>query len=306
MSKEQVRKILITGATGFIGSRLMERLRTIGYRPTALIRPGEKIVPGVEHVEGDPTKPGSWQTEVGRQDAVINLAGSSIFRRWTLQAKRDLLESRLSSTRNIVDAIQMSGRRIHLLNASGVGYYGYHEDEELDERAGPGNTFIADLARRWEHEAERASVKDSRVVCCRFGIVLGKGGGALEQMARAIKWGVGARLGNGRQWFSWIHEEDLARAFFFVLSNEQISGPVNFTTPFPVRNAELMRVMRRTMGRPALIPAVPAVLLRLIYLEFSTVFVKGQRVIPAVLSRDGFHFRFPRIEQAMADLLGTE
>ena len=218
MSTESNRGVLVIGATGFIGSKLTKRLWEGGYLPTTLVRRGEK--PGsaaVACIEGDPVKPGPWQSQVKRYDAVINLAGSSIFRRWTAQAKREILESRLSSTRNVVDAILASGRSIHLLNASGIGYYGFHDDEELDESDGPGRNFIADLARRWEDEARRASAGGSRVVLCRFGIVLGRGGGAMEKMTKTVRWGVGARLGSGRNGFSWIHEEDLARAFLFLL-----------------------------------------------------------------------------------------
>lgn len=303
MAHTPIHKILIMGATGFIGSRLVERLGAEGYRPTALMRSGERVLPGVDYQEGDPTKPGDWQSLVSDQDAVINLAGSTIFRRWTARVKRELLESRLSSTRNVVDAILASGRPIHLFNASGIGYYGTHGDEELDERHGPGETFLAELARQWEDEATRAWASGSRVVLCRFGIVLGKGGGAMQKMTRAVRWGLGAPLGRGRQWFSWIHEEDLVGAFLFLLASRQITGPVNFTSPYPVRNAHLMRVMRNAMGRQTLIPMVPALILRLRYLGFSRVFVKGQRVVPRVLQQKGFQFRFPRIEEAVADLL---
>lgn len=304
MSTGSIRRILVTGATGFIGSKLMERLQGEGYMPTALIRRGEKPGSGMmAYIEGDPAKPGPWQSGVKDYDAVINLAGSSIFRRWTAEAKRELLESRLSSTRNVVDAILSSGRGIHLLNASGVGYYGFHDDEALDEGDAPGRNFIADLARQWEDEARRASTGGSRVVLCRFGIVLGRGGGAMEKMTWAVRWGFGAPLGNGRQWFSWIHEEDLINAFLFLLGHEEILGPVNFTSPYPIRNGALMQAMRKVMGRRAVVPAIPAVLLRLIYLEFSTVFLKGQRVLPGILSGNGFQFRFPRVEQAIVDLL---
>lgn len=304
MSTKSNRRVLVIGATGFIGSRLTERLWKGGYLPTALLRRGEKPGPAaVACIEGDPAKPGPWQSEVRKYDAVINLAGSSIFRRWTAKAKREILESRLSSTRNVVDAILASGRSIHLLNASGVGYYGFHDDEELDEGDGAGRNFIAGLAQQWEDEARRASAGGSRVVLCRFGIVLGRGGGAMEKMTKAVRWGVGARLGSGRQWFSWIHEEDLARAFLFLLGHEGIVGPVNFTSPYPIRNAELMEAMRKVMGRRAIIPSVPPVLLRLIYLEFSTVFLKGQRVRPGILSGNGFQFRFPHIKLAIGDLV---
>lgn len=303
MTPEPSRTILMTGGTGFIGSILIPRLRAEGYQVTALIRRGEKHPPGVEYIQGDPTSPGDWQSEVMRHDAVMNLAGSSIFRPWTSRVKQDVLESRLLSTRNMVDAIIASDRRIDLLNASGVGYYGFRDDEELDEDDRPGTNFIADLARQWENEAQRASANDSRVVLCRFGIVLGRDGGAMTNIRKAVQWHAGARLGAGTQWFSWIHEVDMARAFLFLLAKPDIHGAVNFTAPHPVRNSELMHVMRKVMGRRALIPCVPAFILKLIYREFSTVFLKGQRVIPGLLRGAGFRFRFPFIEQAVRDLL---
>lgn len=303
MARESSHKIFITGGTGFIGSILVPKLRAEGYQVTSLIRTGEKRPPGVECIQGDPASPGDWQSEVMKHDVVVNLAGSSIFRRWTSRVKRDLLESRLFSTRNVVDAILASNHHIGLLNASGVGYYGFRGDEELDEDDRPGTNFIADLARQWENEAQRASGNGSRVVLCRFGIVLGKDGGAMTNIRRAVQWHAGARLGSGLQWFPWIHEVDMARAFLFLLTKPDIHGAVNFTTPYPVRNSELMQLMRKVMGRRALIPCVPAFLLELIYREFSTVFLKGQRVTPGVLNGAGFRFRFPFIEQAVRDLL---
>lgn len=303
MALEPSRKILMAGGTGFIGSILIPRLQAGGYQVTALIRTAEKRPAGVEYIRGDPASPGDWQSEVMKHQAVINLAGSSIFRRWTSRVKQDLLESRLLSARNMVDAILASNRRIDLLSASGVGYYGFRDDEELDEDDPAGTNFIADLARQWENEAHRASANGSRVILCRFGIVLGRDGGAMTRIRKAVQWRAGARLGSGRQWFSWIHEEDLAQAFLFLLARWDIAGPVNLTTPYPVRNAELMHVMRKAMDRRAFIPCVPDFALKLIYREFSTVFLKGQRVIPGVLNGAGFPFHFPFIKQAVRDLL---
>jgi uncharacterized protein len=303
MGHKPPRKIFVTGGTGYIGSILVPKLQTRGYQVTVLIRRGVKRCPGVEYIQGNLASPGDWQSELVKHDVVINLAGSSIFRRWTRRVKRDLLESRLFSSRNVVDAILASNRQIDLFNASGVGYYGFRGDEELDEDDRPGTNFIADLARQWENEAQRAASNGSRVVLCRFGIVLGRDSGALRNIRKAVQWRIGARLGDGSQWFSWIHEVDMVRAFLFLLAKPEIHGAVNLTTPHPVRNSELMHVMGRVMGRRAFIPCVPAFILELIYREFSTVFLKGQRVIPGILKGEGFRFRFSKVEQAAKDLL---
>ncbi len=224
-------KILMTGGTGFIGPRLAARLVQDGHEVTILVRPSEeraRVSPGASFLEGDPTQKGAWQEAIRKQDAVINLAGASIFSRWTDQQKREMRESRISTTRNIIEAIETAqGKTFILFSTSAVGYYGFHEDEELTESSPPGNDFLATLAVEWEGEALKAWAKGARVVITRFGIVLGPGGGALSQMIPVFKRFAGGPIGNGRQWFSWVHMSDLSEAFIFLLKHPELSGPVN-------------------------------------------------------------------------------
>ncbi|MFH0786391.1 MAG: TIGR01777 family oxidoreductase, partial [Pseudomonadota bacterium] len=212
-------KVFITGGTGLVGSHLTQQLTGQGYQVTLLtrsIKPGRSLPEGAAYLEADPTRPGPWQGEVASHEIVINLAGASIFHRWTEEYKRSLLDSRLLTTRNVVEALSpRKGQETVLLNASAVGYYGFHQDEELVEETPSGDDFLATLARDWEHEAVKAVDFGVRVIRCRFGIVLGDKGGALDQMVPLFKKGLGSPLGSGRQWFSWIHQQDLSAVLLF-------------------------------------------------------------------------------------------
>ena len=236
-------RVFMTGGTGFVGSTLSGNLAREGHGVTLLTRKIGKNRPlpqGVSMVEGDPTEPGGWQETVGNHDAVVNLAGASIFRRWTDSEKRLIRDSRIETTRNLVNAIAAgNGKNRTLLSASAVGYYGFHEDETVNEEAPPGKDFLAGVARDWEAEALKAQTPGTRVVLCRFGIVMGSGGGALQEMLPIFKKGLGSPLGSGNQWFSWIHQMDLVRIFMFLLERAELSGPFNCTTPEPVRNKDL-------------------------------------------------------------------
>jgi uncharacterized protein len=299
-------KIFITGANGFVGSNLIRLFHRDGYQISALVRkpPKAGVFPeSVTPVTGDPTKPGDWQNAVAGHDVLINLAGASIFQRWDEQYKRLLLDSRVFTTRNLVDAIPPeSASHITLLSTSAVGFYGFTEDEELGEDSPSGSDFLARLAVDWETEALRAREKGTRVVITRFGVVLGKDGGALRQMTLPFRLFVGGPMGSGRQWFSWIHVEDLYRAAQFVIDTKQIEGPVNFTAPQPVRNEELARALGKALGRPSFMTA-PGIMIKLMLGEFGSVLLKGQRVVPRVLESRGFRFNYPTIEEALGNLL---
>jgi uncharacterized protein (TIGR01777 family) len=299
-------KVFITGGTGFLGAALTEKLLAKGHLVTILSRSSQKmdIRTGLSFTEGNPTKRGSWQEEVGRHDVVINLAGASIFRPWNARNKEAIYNSRILTTRNIVDAIaKYADKEITLLSGSAVGYYGFRGDEELDESGSPGDDFLAQVVKDWEAEAIKAEKNGVRVVLCRIGVILGKDGGALSKMLSVFKWGIGSPLGTGKQWFSWISLPDLVNIHLYLMENKTVSGAVNCTSPHPVTNREMTKALGMALHRPVILPPVPAFLLKGILGEFSDVFVKGQKVIPGKLLENGFVFDFPDIKDAFVHLL---
>jgi len=299
-------KILITGGTGFVGTRLTSRLVQDGNEVTVLTRSprGSGQAPeGIFYLQGDPTQKGPWQEAIQNHDAVINLAGASIFSKWTEEHKRLIRESRVSTTRNLVEGIERSpDKRFILFSTSAVGYYGFHGDEELDEDSLPGSDFLARLAVEWEGEALKAKEKGARVVITRFGIVLGDKGGALSQMIPLFRKYIGGPIGNGKQWFSWVHIKDLAEAFVFLIRRPEISGPVNVCSPNPVRNKDLAKALGKALHRPSFFPA-PGFMIRLVLGEFGSVILEGQRVLPRRLLKHGFAFQYPDIERALQSIV---
>jgi uncharacterized protein (TIGR01777 family) len=300
-------KILITGGTGFVGRQLTSRLVKDGHEVTILTRSlkGAKgSLPGISYLEGDPTKKGSWQEAIKNHDAVINLAGASIFSKWTDEHKKAIRESRVNTTQNIVEGIPTHPERpFTLFSTSAVGYYGFCGDEELTENSPPGNDFLARIAVEWEGEALKAKEKGARVVITRFGIVMGEKGGALSQMIPLFKKYVGGRIGSGKQWFSWVHIKDLAEAFTFLLKHPEISGPVNVCSPNPVRNKDLAKALGKALHRPSFMPA-PGFMIKLVLGEFGSVILEGQRVIPRRLLDSDFIFQYPDIEKALQGIVG--
>ena len=297
-------KIFMTGGTGFVGRNLTRVLVRAGHEVTVLTRSEKGGLPpeaGVSMISGNPVQKGDWQGKVGSFDGVINLAGASIFSRWTEEGKRRLQESRFLTTRNLVEAMG-EGKGKTFFSTSAVGYYGFRGDEALGEKDSPGDDFLARLARDWEKEAVRAEEKGWRVVLNRFGIVLGEEGGALGQMVPLFRKYLGGPLGSGKQWFSWIHIEDLARAYLFLLEHPVISGPVNCTAPNPVRNRELAEAIGRVLHKPAFLRA-PGFMMKLVLGEFGSVLLEGQRVLPQKLLQNGFAFHYPKIAEALAQIL---
>jgi uncharacterized protein len=298
--------ILMTGGTGFVGSFLASRLLREGHEVTILIRSGQEArgtSPGVSFLHGDPTRNGPWQEAIQKYHAVINLAGASIFTRWTDEQKRAILDSRVNTTRNIVEAIGADrAKDVTLLSTSAVGYYGFHEDEELMEDSPPGNDFLATVAVAWESEALKAREKGARVVITRFGIVLGPNGGALGQMIPLFKKFVGGPIGSGRQWFSWVHAADLTETFVFLLNRPELSGPFNVCSPHPVRNRDLAKAIGKALHRPSFVPA-PGFMIKLVLGEFGSVILKGQRVLPRRLLEAGFVFQYPDIDKAIENVV---
>lgn len=299
-------KVFITGGSGFVGSNLTRFLVDRGFAVTIMARNPDKgpVLPAsVKKIAADSTKPGDWQNEIGNFDVLINLAGISVFHRWDDSYKKMLRDSRVLTTRNLVHAIPTGlSKPMTLISASGAGYYGLRQDEELDETSPEGDDFLAKLAYDWEEEAIKAETKGVRVARIRIGIVLGHDGGALHQMTLPFRFFVGGQIGDGKQWISWVHINDICRATHFLIEKKQIKGPVNFTAPKPVRNVELSRTIARIMRRPAFVPA-PAFIIKAALGEFSSYVLNGQRVIPKTLLENGFKFSFPNIDDALENLL---
>ncbi len=300
-------RVFMTGGTGFVGDYVSRRLTQAGHEVTILSRSKPRRAPASERIRftlGDPMVAGPWQESLAGHDVVINLAGASIFTRWTEESKRMLMDSRVLTTRNVVDALSRVDPRPLLVSCSAVGYYGGHQDDAvLDEDSPPGDDFLARVGVAWEAEARRAGELGARVVITRFGIVLGQGGGALAQMVPAFKFALGSPLGSGLQWFSWIHMEDLHRILAFVIERQDLSGPFNCTAPNPVRNRDLVQTLARTLHRWAFLPAVPGFAMKWVIGEMAEVVLKGQRVLPKRLLEAGFRFKFPNLQEALEDLL---
>ena len=286
--------IVLAGATGFLGSALARRLTSDGHTITVLTRRPRQA----RDVRWDPAGLSSAVTPlIEHADAVVNLAGAPISKRWTAAHKREMRDSRIQSTRTLVEAIKRLSKPPALLNASAVGIYGARGDEPITEESAPGSTFLAALGREWEKEALAAAAV-TRVVLLRTGIALDRGGGALPLMALPFRLFVGGPLGSGRQYLSWIHRDDWVAMVRWALTTRAISGPLNVTAPHPVTNAEFSRAIGRVLGRPSLLP-VPAIALRVAVGEMATELVTGQRVLPAKAQAGGFVFQYPELEGAL-------
>jgi uncharacterized protein (TIGR01777 family) len=297
-------KVFMTGGTGFVGTYLSQDLARHGHTITILTRRARPPTarPGISYFTGNPTQEGPWMAAVPEHDWIINLAGASIFTRWSEAHKEEILESRVRTTHNLVTALATGDRRQLLCSTSAVGYYGPRGEEELTEDSPPDAGFLGEVSKAWEAEALKAQDLGVRVVITRFGIVLGRGGGALGQMVPMFRKFLGGALGSGQQWFSWIHQQDQARAFQFLADHPELTGPVNFSAPHPVRNRDLTKALARILQRPAVMTA-PEFMLHLVLGEFADILLTGQKVLPQRLLDAGFHFQFFTIEAALADLL---
>jgi uncharacterized protein (TIGR01777 family) len=254
----------------------------------------------VNVVKADPTVPGPWRDLVPEHDAVVNLTGAPVTIRWNEAGKKSILDSRILSTRYIVDALSaVTGKT--LLCANAVGYYGDGGDRELPESAPRGTGFLADVAGAWQTEALRARSFGHRVVLPRIAVALGDGG-ALAKLRTPFSLGIGGRLGSGRQWFPWIHVRDLVRVISFLLEQPGLSGPFNACSPQAVTNAEFTAALGRALKRPAILP-VPAPLLRLVMGEAAGMLLSGQRCVPKALLENGFEFSHPDLDRALADII---
>jgi hypothetical protein len=295
--------VLITGASGLVGGALVAKLRAAG-RPLRLVsRTPQRMAAsaGVEAIGWDGCTLGA--AALDGTDAVVHLAGEPIFGGLPTRARRDRIRtSRIDSTQSLVQRIAelpSSGRPRTLVCASAVGFYGDRGEEELTEDAAPGAGFLAALCVAWEESARRAEQLGLRVVQLRFGVVLSRAGGALPVLARAFRLGLGGRIGNGQQWFSWVHLDDAVALGLRALEDARLGGPLNVVSPEPVRNADFTRAVARALRRPALLPA-PAFAVRLALREFSAELLGSRRVLPARAQALGHDFAFPHLPSALA------
>jgi uncharacterized protein (TIGR01777 family) len=296
--------IVVSGASGFIGRRLLKNFTAAGYEIRALSRhTGTNLPAGVRLFPWDPLAGPPPPESLHDAAAVVHLAGEPIAQRWSAVAKQRIRDSRVTGTRNLVAGIAAMQRPPEaLVSASAVGYYGSRGDEVLNECSPPAVGWLAELCVAWEREADAAAEAGTRVVKVRTGLVLDPRGGALKQMLPPFRLGVGARLGNGQQWMPWIHLADLASLVQFVVETP-VRGPFNGVAPYPVTNAEFTRELANVLRRPALL-SLPAFALKLMYGEMSEVLLASQRVAPAAAEAAGFRFRFPQLAPALANLLG--
>ena len=287
-------RVAVTGATGTIGRAVADALRARGDEVTPLSRSTNWSDPKAA--------PPPLDTLSGR-DGVVHLLGEQIAQRWTDDAKREIRDSRILSTRNLVTALgelPEAERPKVLVSQSGAGWYGHRGDEPLDESHPAGDDFLAQLSADWEAEARRAEELGVRVVVNRTGMVLSPSGGALEKMLPFFKLGIGGPVAGGEQYVPWVHLDDVVGAILFELDTEAASGPVNVTAPEPATNRDLSKALGRVLHRPAIAP-VPALAVKALYGEMSDIVTTGQRAVPARLTELGYSFRRPRLEDALRD-----
>jgi uncharacterized protein (TIGR01777 family) len=301
-------RVLIAGGTGLIGRALAAELVAAGHEVVVLSRNpqgAQGLPPRVRVERWDGRTAQGWGGLADGARAIINLAGENLAGgRWTAGRKHRIRRSRLDAGQAVVEAVRAAGQKpAVVVQASGIGYYGPHGDEEVTEDFPPGSDFLGRLAVEWEASTAPVEGMGVRRVVIRTGVVLSREGGALPRLVLPFRFFLGGPLGGGRQWVPWIHIADEAQAIRFLLENEAARGPYNLTAPHPVTNRELARALGRVLRRPAWLP-VPAPALRLLLGEMSTVLLTGQRATPKRLLEEGFVFQFPRVESALKNLLG--
>ncbi len=301
-------KIAIVGATGFVGSRLVEQLLAQGDSVTILTRnPGKATnrFPKAEVVGYNPLKSGEWQQSISGCDAVVNLAGEPIAeKRWTPTQKRLILESRQLGTQKIVEAINQAEVKPQVLvSASAIGYYGTSETAKFDETSPAGTDFLAEVCTAWETAAQAVTASGTRLVILRLGIVLGENGGALGKMLAPFGAFIGGPIGSGKQWFSWIHRDDVVKLIISAIVNPKIQGVYNATAPNPVTMQDFAQTLGAVMSRPSWLP-VPDFALEALLGEGAIVVLQGQQVVPVKTLAEGFNFTYPMLKPALSSILG--
>ena len=297
--------VLITGGTGLVGSRLTALLRQKGYQVRYLSRSPEKV---------DDIEAFSWDIKAQTMDSkalegtdyIVHLAGAGVAdQRWTAERKKAILESRTKSSALLRETLRSHNHGIKaFISASAIGYYGFDTGTQLlSEDAAPGSDFLADVTRAWEHEVEQIADLGIRTAMIRVGIVLSDKGGALEEISKPVKFGVGAPLGDGDQYMSWIHIDDLCNMFIHAIEADEASGPYNGVAPEPVTNREFTKTLASTLNRPMFMPAVPAFALKLMVGEMANMLLGGNKVSSKKIESEGFNFKYPKLKTAMESLL---
>jgi uncharacterized protein (TIGR01777 family) len=304
-------KVAVTGATGFVGQRLIERLQANGHAIVALVRSPDKAAklfpksqfPNLERVTYQSQVSGAWQQALSGCDGVVNLAGEPLVgERWTPKRKQAIIDSRVIGTQKIVEGIAAATLKpTVLVNASAIGYYGTSETAVFDESSPPGQDFLAEVCQAWEKSAQTVTATDTRLVIFRLGIVLGRGG-ALAKMLPPFQLFAGGPLGTGQQWFSWVHQDDLVNFILEALTDTSKSGVYNATAPHPVRMKELCDTLARVLHRPSWLP-VPNFALELLLGEAAELVLKGQNVQPQKTQSAGFQYQYSTLEAALQQIL---
>ena len=304
-------KIAITGATGLVGTRLVAKLKENKHQVVVFTRNSAKAqkkfpassFPDVEIVQYTPQESGTWQDKISGCDAVINLAGEPISERWTPQQKKAILDSRQIGTRKIVEAIAKAQVKPQvLISGSAIGYYGTSETATFDETSSPGNDFLAEVCQKWEAEAEAVKEYGVRLVIIRVGIVLAQGGGALGKMLAPFQMGAGGPIGTGRQWFSWIHRDDLIKIVTEALTRSDMTGVYNATSPNPVKMEQFCQTLGEVLNRPSWLP-VPEFVLELLLGDGAIVVLEGQKVLPKKTQSLNIPYQYAELKSAIEEIV---
>lgn len=306
-------QVIITGGTGFIGSRLAKELIDAGHEVIVLTRNAARrpsdLPAKAQLTEWDAKTGKGWSQLIDANTAIVNLAGEPIEgggfipKRWTDERRKRILESRLNAGKAVADAVQnASAKPSVVIQSSAVGYYGYTDDQVITEDTPPGNDFLADVCVQWEQSSASVEAMGVRRPIIRTGLPLHKDEGVLPRLVLPFKLFGGGPMGNGKQWYSWIHIDDQIGAMRFLLDQADATGPYNLTAPNPHKNKDFAKILGQVMHRPSWMP-VPAPALRIMLGEVANLALKGQRVVPDRLLKSGYNFKFPQLEMALKDLL---
>ena len=306
-------KVAITGATGFVGTRLVERLHLEGEQILVLTRNLEKgklifpnsAYPNLEIIAYQPKKSGPWQKSIDGCDCVVNLAGAGIAdERWSASRKQEIMDSRKVTTEKLVEAVaQANSKPSVLVSGSAIGYYGTSETATFDEQSNSGNDFLAEVCREWEAAAKPVQDLGVRLVILRVGIVLGMGG-TISKMLTPFKLFAGGPIGSGRQWFSWIHIDDLVGLILHSLRYSEMQGTFNATSPNPSRMGELRQALGVVLNRPSWLP-VPDFAIELLLGDGAVVVLEGQKVLPKQTQASGFEYQYTTVKTALKNILAS-